>query len=158
MHCNVLKEKLKTIKENVDDLIRSWIKGLYTRKGVCKKDTIVNLTKKYKVNSNKRPPYRVWKDDEINDSGSKQNSKLTTITYKAKLIKKKLLTLPSENWMAKMRTKFRSTIFVHGLSQNQVKMGHFSCVAAQFDGSLLFNFFGLVRYWVINLNTILSTL
>ena len=23
MHCNVLKEKLKTIKENVDDLVRS---------------------------------------------------------------------------------------------------------------------------------------
>ena len=97
MHCNVLKEKLKTIKENVDDLVRSRIKGLYTRKGVCKKDTIVNLTKKYKVSSNERPPYREWEDDENNDSGSKQNSKLTTIAYEAKLIKKKLLTLPSEN-------------------------------------------------------------
>ena len=97
MHCNVLKEKLKTIKENVDDLVRSRIKGLYTRKGVCKKDTIVNLTKKYKVSSNKRSPYREWEDDENNDTGSKQNSKLTTIAYEAKLIKKKLLTSPSEN-------------------------------------------------------------
>ena len=53
LHCNVLKEKLKTIKENVDDLVRSQIKGLYTRKGVCKKDTIINLAKKYKVSGDK---------------------------------------------------------------------------------------------------------
>ena len=57
-----------------------------------------------------------------------------------------------------MRTKFRSTIFVHGLSQNQVKLCHFSYVAAQFHGSLLFNYFCLLRCWVVNLNTIWSTL
>ena len=97
MHCNVVKEKLKTIKENVDDVVKSQIKGLCTRKGVSKKDTIMNLTKKYKVSGNKRPAYREWEDDENNDTRSKQNSKLTTIAYKAKLIKKKLLTLSSEN-------------------------------------------------------------
>ena len=97
MHCNALKEKLKTIKENVDDLVRSRIKCLYTRKGVCKKDTIINLTKKYKVSGNERPAYREWEDDENDDTGSKRNSKLTTIAYEANLIKKKLLTSSGEN-------------------------------------------------------------
>ena len=57
-----------------------------------------------------------------------------------------------------MRTKFRSTIFVQGLSQNQVQSCHFFYVAAQFHGSLLCICFGLLRCWVINLNTIWSTL
>ena len=57
-----------------------------------------------------------------------------------------------------MRTKFRSTMFVYGLSENQVTSCHFSYVAAQLHGSLLFNCFGLLRCWVINLNTIWSTL
>ena len=45
MHCDAMKEKLRTIRENVDDIVKSQIKGLYTRKGVSKKDTMMNLTK-----------------------------------------------------------------------------------------------------------------
>ena len=69
MHCNALKEKLKTIKENVNNLVGSQIKGLYTREGVCKKDTIINLTKKYKVGGNERSAYREWEANENNATG-----------------------------------------------------------------------------------------
>ena len=59
-------EKLRTIRENVDDLVKSRIKSLYTRKGVSKKDTMMNLTKKYKVSGNNHPAYIEW-EDEKND-------------------------------------------------------------------------------------------
>ena len=60
---------------------------------MCKKDTIINLTKKYKVSGNERPAYRQWEDDEHDDTGYKQNSKLMPIAYQEKLIKKNVLTL-----------------------------------------------------------------
>ena len=57
-----------------------------------------------------------------------------------------------------MTTKFRSMVFVCGISQNQAKLCHFSDIAAQLYGWLLLNYFCLLRCWVVNLNTIWSTL
>ena len=63
---------------------------------MCKKDTIINLTKKYKVSGNERPEYREWEDNENDDTGYNPKRKLTPIAYEEKLIKKKMLAWSDE--------------------------------------------------------------
>ena len=50
-------------------LLKVESKAFTQEKGVSKKDTIMNLTKKSKVSGNGHPAYREWEDNEKDYTG-----------------------------------------------------------------------------------------
>lgn len=84
-----LAKKIRNMKINVDDAIRNRIKATYKRKGLSRKDTIENLTRKYKVDKNERPDYREWIGEQKNDNNCNEHKQSTAMEYQLTLIKKK---------------------------------------------------------------------
>ena len=84
-----LANKIRDVKINVDDPVGNRIKATYMRKGLSRKDTIENLTNKYKVDKDKRPDYTEWIDEQENYNGRNKRKEKATIDYASRLIKKK---------------------------------------------------------------------
>ena len=77
------------MKINVDDPVGNRIKATYMRKGLSRKDTIENLTKRYKVDKDKRPDYTEWIGEQKNYNSSNKRKESTAIEYESRLIKKR---------------------------------------------------------------------